>query len=85
MGGFSIVMIILLMSLTVLAVLAVTLAMFIAATVITIIYVCKSNERKIKGEKLGGKIAIPIVLYVISTPVLLWFFITFIYSVFASI
>lgn len=84
MGGISIIMIMMIMMLVILAVLAVTLAMFITATVITIIYACKSNERKIKGEKLGGKIAIPIVLYVISTPVLLLFLFSFIFSIFAS-
>lgn len=85
MAGVSIVMMGMVMVLIFLVVLVCAIAMFIAATVITIIYVCKNNERKIKGEKLGGKIAIPIVLYVISTPIVLLSLYMFISSLLAGI
>ncbi|MEF2641630.1 MAG: hypothetical protein U0O04_04500 [Clostridia bacterium] len=51
---------------------AVGIVGFIVATVITIIFGINANKRKAEGKQLGWKISIPIILYVISIPILIF-------------
>ena len=48
-------------------------ALFIAAVVLTIVFAARTKKRRAQGKKLGGLIALPIVFYVLSVPVLLFF------------
>lgn len=51
----------------------VAVAMFVAATVVSIVFACGAKARREQGKKLKGLIAIPLALYAISIPVLVWF------------
>lgn len=46
---------------------------FIGATIICIVFAAGAKRRRVEGRKLGGLIAVPIVLYVVSIPILVWF------------
>lgn len=48
------------------------LGLFIAAVIITIVFAVGTKRRKAEGRKLGALVAIPVILYVISIPVLLF-------------
>lgn len=48
-------------------------ALFVAAVVLTIVFAARTKKRHAQGKKLGGLIALPIVFYVLSVPVLLFF------------
>lgn len=81
LGGFSVVMLMTTMGAVALAVLtAVGLALiaFVAATVVSIVFACRTKRRRAEGKKLKGLIAIPVVLYAVSIPVLVWFALTFV-------
>lgn len=76
MGGFSIVILVFLL-MFVLAIAFImagimAIVMFIAATVLTIFFIVNKEERKANGKQLGGKVAIPIILYLISIPILIF-------------
>lgn len=43
----------------------------------SIIYICNRKERKSQGKKLGWKISIPVILYIISIPILIFIGIMF--------
>lgn len=49
------------------------LVALIAAIVVTVIFARRSEQRKAEGKTLGWKIAIPIVLYALSVPYLIFF------------
>lgn len=52
----------------------VALLMFVAAVVVSIVFACGTKQRHEQGRKLHkGLLAIPIVLFVISVPILVWF------------
>lgn len=48
------------------------LAVFIVATVISIVFAARTKKRREQGKSLGALIAIPIVLYVLSAPTVLF-------------
>lgn len=48
------------------------LAVFIVATVISIVFAARTKKRSEQGKSLGALIAIPIVLYVLSAPTVLF-------------
>lgn len=76
MGGISVLIMLGMASAIVLAVLALVVfaAMaFIAATVLSIVFACRTGTRRAQGKKLGGLLALPISLYVVSIPILVWF------------
>lgn len=52
------------------------IALFIAATVISIVFVCRRKKRAAQGKKLGGLIALPIGLYALSIPLVAFIAIT---------
>lgn len=54
---------------------------FIGATIICIVFAAGAKRRRVEGRKLGGLIAVPIVLYVVSIPILVWFGATFVFPV----
>ena len=72
MGGISVLVMLTAMGALMLAIVS-ALAMFIAATVTTIVFAVRTKRRHAQGKKLKGLIAIPIVLYAISIPVLALF------------
>lgn len=47
--------------------------MLIAAIVVTAVFAARTKKRRERGKKLGGLVAIPIVLYALSIPVLVFF------------
>lgn len=53
--------------------------MFVAATILTIVCVVKKEERKASGKQLGAKVAIPVTLYLVSIPILI-FMVSIIFS-----
>lgn len=75
MGGFSIVLLALLVmmvfAIVFIIVAIMAIIMFIVATILTILFVVKNEERKARGKQLGGKVAIPVILYLISIPILI--------------
>lgn len=76
MGGFSVVVMLSVMgalAFVILGVVAAALAMFIAATVVSIVFACRTKARRERGKRLKGLVAIPLVLYAVSIPVLVWF------------
>lgn len=76
MGGFSVVVMLGLSGVMVLVVLGAVFlaaALFIAATVISIVFVCQTKSRRQQGKRLKGLLAIPIVFYAVSIPILVWF------------
>ena len=56
-----------------LVVVALAAVAFIGATVVSIVFAARTGKRRAQGKKLKGLIAIPIVLYAVSVPVLAWF------------
>lgn len=54
---------------------------FIGATIISIVFAAGTKKRRAEGRKLGGLIAVPIVLYVVSIPILVWFGATFVFPI----
>lgn len=76
MGGISVIlimipiMIVLMIAFIMAGIMAIV--MFIVATILTIFFIVKKEERKVNGKQLGGKVAIPIILYLISIPILIF-------------
>lgn len=82
MGGISVLLIMLIMLVLVIVFIMVgimAIIMFIAATILTILFIVKKEERKASGKQLGGKVAIPVILYLVSIPILI-FMVSFIFS-----
>lgn len=76
MGGISVLALFAMMGTAAVALLAVAgiaLALFFAAVVVSIVFAARTKARHARGKKLGGLIAIPIVLFALSVPVLVWF------------
>ncbi|WP_080799437.1 hypothetical protein [Arabiibacter massiliensis] len=76
MGGISVMVMLSVMgalAFVILGAVAIALAAFIAATAVSIVFACRTKSRHEQGKKLKGLLAIPIVLYAISIPVLVWF------------
>lgn len=61
------------MAIAVLVAVALAAIAFIAATVVSIVFAARAGRRRAQGKKLKGLLAIPIVLYAVSVPVLGWF------------
>lgn len=72
MGGISVMVMLAAMGAFVL-VFFVALALFVAATVVSIVFAARTKQRRERGKKLGALVAIPIALYVVSVPVLIFF------------
>lgn len=76
MAGFSIVLLALLVmlvfSIVFIMIGIMAISMFIAATVLTILFIVKNEEWKARGKQIGGKVAIPVILYLISIPILIF-------------
>ena len=70
MGGISVLVLLTAMGAIALVIIA-ALALFIAATVISIVFAARTKHRHAQGKKLGALIAIPIAFYAISIPVLI--------------
>ncbi|MBO5004690.1 MAG: hypothetical protein J6D03_05510 [Clostridia bacterium] len=87
MAGFSIVLLALLVMLVFAIVFIMVgimaIIMFIAATVLTILFIVKNEEWKASGKQIGGKVAIPVILYLISIPILI-FIGSYIFSFFVN-
>lgn len=87
MAGFSIVLLALLVMLVFAIVFIMVgimaIIMFIAATALTILFIVKNEEWKAKGKQIGGKVAIPVILYLISIPILI-FMGSYIFSFFVN-
>ena len=47
-------------------------ALFLAAVVLTIVFAARTKKRRAQGKKLGGLIALPIVFYAVSVPILVF-------------
>ncbi len=75
MGGISVVLLAILVMLVFAIVFIIVgimaIIMFIVATILTILFIVKREERKASGKQLGGKVAIPVILYLISIPILI--------------
>lgn len=72
MGGISILMILAMMGAVTLAII-VAITLFIAATIISIVFAAQRKQRREQGKKLGALIALPIVFYTVSIPLLIVF------------
>lgn len=68
-------------AIAVLVTVALAALVFIAATVVSIVFAARTKKRRAQGKKLKGLIAIPIVLYAVSVPVLVWFALVIAYPV----
>ena len=69
MGGISVLVMLGILSTVFLifaCVILIALALFIAGIVVSVVFAAGSGQRRIEGKSLGGKIAIPIVLFVTS-------------------
>lgn len=64
LGGFFLAM---------MALFALSAAMFVAGVVIAIVFACRAKARRVQGKKLGWRILIPTLLIAVSAPVLTWF------------
>lgn len=76
MGGFSVVVMLSVLgavAFVILGVVAVAFGLFVAATVVSIVFACRTKTRRERGKRLGGLVAVPIALYAVSVPVLVWF------------
>ena len=51
----------------------VAITLFIAATIISIVFAAQRKQRREQGKKLGALIALPIALYTVSIPLLIVF------------
>lgn len=79
MGGFTVAAMLGMagaMAFAILGAVCAALAMFVAATVVSIVFACRTKTRRQQGKRLKGLIAVPVVLYGISIPVLVWFALT---------
>lgn len=70
MGGISVLILLAVMS-SIAFVIVAALALFVAATVISIVFAARTKQRHAQGKKLGPLIAIPISFYAFSIPVLI--------------
>lgn len=74
MGGISVMVMLSVMgavAFVILGMVALALAMFVAATVVSIVFACSAKARREQGKRLKGLAAVPIVLYAVSVPVLI--------------
>ena len=62
----------------------VALGCFVAATVVSIVFFLRRKRRAAEGKKLGWLVAIPIALYVVSIPVLIFLAMVFLPGGFTS-
>lgn len=60
------------------AVFMLAIVLFVSATVVSIVFACRAKKRREQGKRLGGLIAVPIVLYAVSVPVLVFMLIAFV-------
>lgn len=72
MGGISVMAMLSIMGALLLVVVAAAV-LFVVAVVVTIVFAARTRTRREQGKKLGGLVAIPIVLYAVSVPVLALF------------
>ena len=72
MGGISVLVMLSVMGALALVLIG-ALALFVAATVVSIVFAVRTKNRREQGKKLGARIAIPIAFYAISLPVLIFF------------
>lgn len=78
MGGISVLALFAMMG--VLSIVFLTAAaLFLAATVVSVVFAIRTKKRHAQGKRLRGLIAIPIAMYVVSVPVLLFFSISVIF------
>lgn len=83
MGGISVMVMLSVMgavAFVILGVVALALAMFVTATVVSIVFACRAKARREQGKRLKGLAAVPIVLYAVSVPVLIWFAVVWVVS-----
>ena len=76
MGGCSVLVLLSLltaMGLVLFSVFLGAVGLFLVATVVAIVFAVRTSKRRERGKKLGALIAIPIVLYAVSVPVLIYF------------
>ncbi len=76
MGGCSVLVLLSLLTAMGLVLFSVFLGaagLFLVATVVAIVFAVRTSKRRERGKKLGALIAIPIVLYAVSVPVLIYF------------
>ena len=81
MGGMSVLALLAMVgtpAVVVLVVVCLATAAFLAATVVSVVFAARTKKRRAQGKKLKGLIAIPIVLYALSIPVLIWFSVAFV-------
>ena len=83
MGGMS-VLVLAGFGLALLAVFAVAAVSFIAGVVIALVFALRTRKRREQGRKLGGLVALPIALIVLSSPVLAWCSATLVIPAFES-
>ena len=62
----------------------VALGCFVAATVVSIVFFLRRKRRAAEGKKLGWLVAIPIALYAVSIPVLIFLAVVFLPGGFTS-
>ena len=63
---------------------ALAAVLFVAATVVSIVFALGTKKRRIQGKKLKGLLAVPIVFYMASVPVLVWFTLCIAYPIIDS-
>lgn len=76
MGGCSVLMLLSLLTAVGLVLFSVfmgAVGLFIIATVVSIVFAVRTPRRRERGKKLGALIAIPLVLYAVSIPLLVYF------------
>lgn len=76
MGGCSVLMLLSLLTAVGLVLFNVfmgAVGLFIIATVVSIFFAVRTPRRRERGKKLGALIAIPLVLYAVSIPLLVYF------------
>lgn len=74
MGGISVLIMLgaaSALSLAALCVVGVAVLLFVAATVTSIVFACTASQRRLEGRTLGWRLAIPLVMYAISVPILI--------------
>lgn len=75
MGGISVLVLFATMGALAIVFLAAAV-LFLAATIVSVVFAARTKKRHAQGKRLKGLIAIPIALYAVSVPVLLFFSIT---------
>ena len=83
MGGMS-VLVLAGFGMALLAVFAIAAVAFIAGVVIALVFALRTRKRREHGRKLGGLVALPIALIVLSSPVLAWCSATLVIPTFES-